>query len=384
MIFRLKSAALASAGLLLLTLSPVRAEPKSAVWRTDYDAARKEANAKGLPLFLKVYSEACIHCQRLDAGPLRDPGVVTLLNERFVPLLVEAVKAPKLIETLRIQAFPTMIIAANDGRILTFLEGYQEAKALTDHMQRALAAQTPDWMARDYQEASKAIAAGDYAKAVPLLKGILQDGKDLPIQTKSKAVLDEVEQQAAGRLVRVRQFGDKGQHAEAMDLLTELLSRYPGTGAAADGAKMLSRLAERPEMKADHRGRRAQDLLAQAREAFKGEKFSAALELCQILETTYKDLDEGGQGAQLAAEIRSSPEKLALACEHLNERLASMYATLGDTWLKKGEKEQAAACYEKAVRAAPASLAAREAQAKLTSLIVKSPTITSEFRKPQK
>ena len=379
-----KRFATAIAGMLVLTAGAARGADKTIEWRTDYDTARKESADKGRPLFLEFHSDDCFHCRRLEAGPFKDPAVVAVLNERYVPLRVDAPRSPKLTEALRIQAYPTMIIAAADGKILAFLEGYQDAAPLTDHLQRALAVQTPDWMARDFQEASKAIGAGDYSKAVSLLKNVLEDGKDRPVQAKAKAVLDEVEQQAAGRLVRVKQLQDKAQYAEAMDLLTELISRYAGTQSAGDGAKMLTSLGERPELKANQRGRRAKDLLAQAREAFKTEKYSGAMELCAILETTYKDLPEGKQGADLAGSIRSSPDKLAVACEHLNERLASMYATLGETWLKKGEREQAAACFEKAVRAAPATLVARDAQMKLTSLSTKPPAIPAQYQKPEK
>jgi len=372
------------AALLIVASSHALADEKPLAWRTDYDSARKEAIDKGLPLFVKVFSDTCIHCQRLDAGPLRDPIIVELLKQRFVPLIIDGSRSPKLVEALRIQSYPTMIIATTDGKIFAFLEGYREAPALTDQLQRALAVETPDWMARDFKESAKAIGTGDYAKAIPLLKAILEDGKDRPVQTKSKSVLDEIEQQASGRLVRVTKLQDQGQHAEAMDLVTELLSRYPGTKAAADGTKQLTSLADRPEMKANVRSRRAADLLAQAKEAFKVEKYSASLELCEILETTYKDLSEGKQGAELAKDIRSSPEKLALACEVLNERLATMYATLGDSLLKKGQKELAAANFEKAVRAAPASLVARDAQIKLTGLSTKPQTLTTEFQKPEK
>lgn len=371
------------AGLLFLGTAALGAD-KPVAWRLDYDSARKEATAKGLPLFLEFHTEDCYHCRRLEAGPLKDPAVSSLLNERYIPLRVDANRSPRLAEALRIQAYPTMIIASADGKIITFLEGYQEAKPLSDHLQRALAVQTPDWMARDYQEASKATGAGDYAKAVSLLKGVLEDGKARPVQTKAKAVLDEIEQQAAGRLVRVKQFQDKGQYSEAMDLLTELISRYAGTQPAADGAKLLTRLAERPEINSNQQSRRAQDLLAQARQAYKSERYYVALELCGILETTYKDLPEGREGAELAAEIRSSPDKLASACEHLNERLASMYATLGDTWLKKGDKDQAAAYFEKSVKAAPTSLAARDAQSKLADILLKPPAIPTKFQKPEK
>jgi tetratricopeptide (TPR) repeat protein len=372
------------AGTLVVCAWPACGADKEIAWRADYDTARKEAVEKGRPLFLSFHTEDCFHCRRLEAGPFKDPAVVALVNERYVPLHVDAAKSPRLTEALRIQAYPTMIIAAADGKILAFLEGYQDAGPLHDHLQRALAVQTPDWMARDFQEASKAIAAGQYATAVSLLRKVLEDGKDRPVQTKAKAVLDEIEQQAAGRLVRVKQLEDKGQYPEAMDLLTELISRYAGTQPAADGAKMLTTLAERPEFKTNQRTRRAKDLLAQAREAFTAKHYSDALEFCEILETTYKDLPEGKQGAELAGDVRSSPDKLAAACERLNERLASMYATLGESWLKKGNRDQAAACFEKAVRAAPASQVARDAQARLTSLSTKPPAIPTGFQKPEK
>jgi tetratricopeptide (TPR) repeat protein len=374
----------ACAGMLVLSPVPARGADKPVAWRADYDSARKEAADKGRPLFLEFQTDECFHCRRLENGPFKDPAVVSLLNERYVPLRVDAAKSPRLTEALRIQAYPTMIIAATDGKIIAFVEGYVEARVLVEHLQRSLAVQTPDWMARDFQEASRAVGAGDYARAVPLLKGVLEDGKDRPVQAKAKSVLDEIDQQAAGRLVRVRQLQDRGQYDAAMDLLAELMSRYPGTQSAADGAKMLTTLADRPEIKTNQRARRAQDLLAQAREAFKSEKFSVALELCEILETTYKELSEGKEGASLAREIRSSPEKLSQAAEHLNERLAAMYATLGESWLQKGDKDQAAACFEKAVRAAPASLVARDAQLKLTSLTTRAPAIPTQFQKPAK
>ncbi|HVK09619.1 MAG TPA: DUF255 domain-containing protein [Gemmataceae bacterium] len=368
----------------LLTAAFTLAGDKPVEWRTDYDSARKEAIDKDRLVFLEFQTDECYHCRRLESGPFRDPAVSGLLNDRFVPLKVDGNKSPKLAQALRIQAYPTMIVAAPDGKIIAFLEGYHDAKPLTEHLQRSLALGTPDWMARDFQEASKAVGVGDYAKAVSLLKGVLADGKDQPVQSKARQVMDEIEQQAAGRLVRVKQLQDTGRYGEAMDLLAALMSRYAGTQKAEEGAKMLTSLADRPEIKTNQRTRRAQDLLAQAKEAYGAEKFSAALELCEILETTYKDLSEGKQGGELAGEIRSSPAKLAVAAEHLNERLASMYATLGETWLKKGEREQAAACFEKAVRAAPASLIARDAQVKLTDLSTKAPTIPTGFAKPEK
>jgi thioredoxin-related protein len=266
-------------------INSLRADDKPA-WRTDYDAARKEATDKGRPVFLHIYSEGCIHCQRLDAGPFRNPAVVELLNQRFIPMRVEASRAPKLLEVLHVQMYPTMVIAGTDGNVVAFLEGYHDAKSLTEHLQRAVATQTVE---RPRSDAS--------------------DSK--PVD----------------------------------------------------------------------RSRRARELLAQARDDFKAEKYASALELSQVLETAYYDLEEGTQGTKLAAEIRSNPEKFALACEQLNERLATMYTAAGDNWLKKGDKDQAAASYEKAVRTAPASAVAREAQLKLATLVGRTQSTSSGSRK---
>lgn len=280
----LKSGLAIIAGTLVVAGTGI-AEEKLPAWRSDYDAARKESIEKGLPVFLQIYSEGCIHCQRLDSGPLRNPAIVNLLNERYVPMRVEASKAPKLVEAMQIRLFPTMIIAGTDGNVVAFLEGYQDANGLFNHLQRASAASS--------------------------------NGK-----------------------------------------------------------------AKRTEDAVSPRALRARAILTEAQDAFRGEKFGLSLEFCAVLEANYNDLDEGRLAARLAAEIRTSPEKLAIACESMNDRLATMYATLGDSWLKIGDREQATACFEKAVRTAPASPAAREAQQKLSRLVNKTSLLTTEIAKP--
>ena len=55
-------------------------------------------------------------------------------------------------------------------------------------------------MTRDYAEAVKAAGQKDYARALPLLKGIVEDGKERLVQTEARRLLAEVEQRAAERL----------------------------------------------------------------------------------------------------------------------------------------------------------------------------------------
>src|SRR5438067_13820048 len=80
-------------------------------WRTDYNLARKEALTKNRPLLLDFGTPQCFWCQRLDVTTFRDPQVVDVLNEQFIPLKVEAARDPRLTEALRIQSYPTLVLA---------------------------------------------------------------------------------------------------------------------------------------------------------------------------------------------------------------------------------------------------------------------------------
>lgn len=352
-------------------------------WRTDYNSARKEASDKNKPLLIDFGTENCFWCKKLDSSTFRDSKVVALLAERFVPLKIDAEQSPQLTQTLRIQSFPTLMIASHDGKILTIIEGYVEAPKLIEQLHKALtpsAGAAPDWMARDYQDAGKAIALGDYSRGIALLKVILEENKDLPIQVKAKLALEEVEKQADNRLAHARKMEDQGQVLEAIDTLTELMRRYSGSTAANDAKNLLTSLAARPEIRDRQRSRRAKELLAMAREEFRTQQFSGCLEKCELLAATYSDLTEGTEASQLASEIKNNPEWMAKACNSLNERLSNMYLTLAETWVKKGKQDEAALCYEKVQQLFPGTHYAQMAQVKLAQLQGK-PAQLTEFKK---
>ena len=91
------------------------------------------------------------------------------------------------------------MLAAPDGKILVTIAGYKEAPEVLDALQRALASQSnPEWMTRDYQAATKAIAESDYGRAIALLKGIVEDGKNRPIQVKARQLMDDLEHGGVG------------------------------------------------------------------------------------------------------------------------------------------------------------------------------------------
>jgi thioredoxin-related protein len=352
-------------------------------WRSDYNTARREAAEKGRPIILDFGFESCVYCRKLDATTFRDGEVSKRINARFIALRVDIEKDPTLAEKLGLHVYPTVVFASPEGHILGKIEGYQEPRPFQENLDRVLElVETPEWMKRDYETAGKAIGATDYARAIVLLKNIIQDNKDRPVQVKAKSLLQDLEQQAAGRLARARQLADKGQTAEAIDTVTELVRVFAGTQAATDGGHMLTSLAKKPEIKESQRVLRARELLAEAREDYRTQQYLLCLHRCDILAQAFSDLPEGTEAAQLAGEIKNNPERLRQAADMAGEQLGSLYLSLADTCLRKGQPQQAMLWLERVVQTLPNTRQADTAQLRLAQIQGQPATRAVDFKKP--
>src|SRR5438309_10133259 len=107
----------------LVVIESAIRNPQSAIaqeveWRTDYNKARQEAVEKNRPLILDFGTEDCFFCKKLDTTTFRDPSVTAVLNKSFIPLKVDADKERPLAQALRIDHFPTLVIARPDRTVL--------------------------------------------------------------------------------------------------------------------------------------------------------------------------------------------------------------------------------------------------------------------------
>jgi len=362
-----KAILLATAGALLL---PSLSHAQEVHWRTDYNAARQEAKEKGLPLVLDFGTPTCTYCMMLDRTTFCDAAVVKMLNDQFVALKLNAEgDGAQLAQALRVSSYPTVFLADSQGKILGMMEGYKEAPNFLEVLQRALATiANPEWMVRDYQEAVKAYNTPEYARAITLLKRVTEDGKTRPIQEKARQLLGEIEKQAAGRLARARKLNDRGQTAEAVAALTDLVRLYAGTQEGAEAGQLLTQLAKVPEVGEKQRSQRARELLALAREDYRTKAYLCCLDRCEVLSANYGDLPEGAEALQMASEIKANPDWMQSACDSLTERLSTMYLALAETWLTKGQPQQARVCLERVIRTFPGSRQAEVAQIRLAQI----------------
>jgi hypothetical protein len=167
-----------------------------------------------------------------------------------------------------------------------------------------------------------------------------------------------------------------------MDTLADLMKTYAGTQAASDAATLMAGLAEKPETRDRQRARQAGDLLALAKEEFRTGRYYDCLQRCELLNSGFADRPESKESTALAAEIKTHPDRLAAACEQMNEKTAAMYLALAESWTKKGQDKEATGCLEKVMKLCPNSRHAALAQAQLTKLQGRNPASPAGFKKP--
>ena len=365
-------------------LLPSTASAQEVEWRQDYGKARQEAIDKNRPLLIDVGTENCYFCKQLDQRTFKDAAIVTMLNERCIPLRIDAEQHPRLTEALRVQYYPTLVFANADGKILGFQQGFIEAGALQERMTQlfftaTIAGNGASNANRDIDEAKRAIAVGDYSRALALLKPVAETAKETAAQNQAKQLIQEMEQQAAGRCAEARQLVENGKVPQAVETVTELVRVYPGTKGAREGGQLLVTLASRVSPHENARNFMAGELIERARDDFRRKQYLPCLECCENLIANYADQKESAEAGKLVAEIKDNPEWTKQACEEMSERLSSLYLTLAETWIKKGQPQQAIFYLERVVQTFPHTRNADVAQVRLAQ--IQGPSRIPELKK---
>lgn len=351
---------------LLLLAGSARAETN---WRVDYGKALEEAKQSGKPILVVVGTDNCHWCKQLDSRTLAVPEVEKLVNGRFVPFKLDADSQPELARALKVQMYPSLFIASPTGSIVAYQEGFLEAGPLKEKLVQALAAVgTPDWMANAYEAGARAAREGNQARALTLLRQVVEDGKDRPVQAKARRLIADLERDARLQEAKARELADSGKTELALAELKKLDRSFPGTPAARDGRQLMLRLMSRGESGDREQASAARELLEQAKKDHASRQYLACLDRCDLLASRYANLPEAAEADKLAREIRASPEWTKEAADQLEVRLAGMYLSLAETYTKKGEPEQATAYLERVVSVAPSSRQAEIARQQLARM----------------
>lgn len=336
---------------LLLSATPLGAQEIQ--WRTDYGTAMKEAGDKRKPVFLDVGSAGCIHCVNLDHTTFRDPEMIKILNDNFVPAKVDGGATTIYVQGKPITSFPTLIFIGPDNKLLGQQEGFVDAGNLKQQAQRVLATLKPVAVVSKSAPPQQTVAP---AKPTPPPAASTNTAASSPSPSSQPVEPTATALATPKRPVPPFQADLKvGPSAEALNVwpLQQPRPQNPGL--------YLQPFEERVF--------RARHLLQLAQEDYQRQQWVACLEHCKALALLYPDLPEGVEARQLTIRIRSNPELLERLGRDLTESLAECYWDLANSKLRQNQATQAIPYLEKIIQTCPNTRYAPAAQDYLNRLV---------------
>jgi thioredoxin-related protein len=110
--------------------TPEEQKPAGVQWRTDYNAARKEAVERKRPILIFFWKDSALVCAKLMRAISEHAELTKFLNSRMIPLRINGPEEGVLADRLQISLYPTIIFADSDGKIRETHIGYIEADDL--------------------------------------------------------------------------------------------------------------------------------------------------------------------------------------------------------------------------------------------------------------
>ena len=100
----------------------------------DWNLAIQEAREQKKYIFLDAYASWCGPCRMLKRRTFTDKEAGAFFNANFINVAVNMEKGigPELSQRFQVDAYPTLIILNEYGKVVTFTEGYMNAAQLID------------------------------------------------------------------------------------------------------------------------------------------------------------------------------------------------------------------------------------------------------------
>ena len=107
-------------------------------WSSDVETGLRSARQSGRLVLMKFTADWCGYCKKMERETFTRPAVASLVNEQFVPILVDADKHQDLVQHLKIKGLPAILVVSPEMAILTRISGYQTEAKLMPQLQAVL------------------------------------------------------------------------------------------------------------------------------------------------------------------------------------------------------------------------------------------------------
>ena len=106
----------------------------------DWNKALQTAKDAKKLVFIDIYATWCGPCRMLKKNTFTDKNVAQFFNDNFINVSIDGEKGvgPDLLERYQVEAYPTLIIADENGDPVLYTMGYLDPKTLLEFAKAAL------------------------------------------------------------------------------------------------------------------------------------------------------------------------------------------------------------------------------------------------------
>lgn len=133
-------AVLAAAGSMMAfagrpTIFPKTPKPKI-FWRTDLSKAHEESLKTKKPMLVVFDAEWCTFCQKMDQTTFSDGGIVTYVNNTFVPVQLSLEDHYRTAEILEVDRVPATVALTPNADLIGRVVGYVNADTYRESLSK--------------------------------------------------------------------------------------------------------------------------------------------------------------------------------------------------------------------------------------------------------
>ena len=104
------------------------------VWR-DLDAALAESQQAGKPVMIHFTAQWCGWCKKMKKEVYGQNDVAAVLNQDFIPAMVDTDRHPDLKAAYGVEGLPTIWFLTSAGEGITYIPGYVDASTFRKILQ---------------------------------------------------------------------------------------------------------------------------------------------------------------------------------------------------------------------------------------------------------
>lgn len=93
-------------------------------WRSDVEAAWKQACEEDRPLLIFISTSGCRYCTMMQNTSFADPGVAQVVQNGFIAASVDAKNVDWLIRDQQVTSYPTTLVILPSADIADRIKGY--------------------------------------------------------------------------------------------------------------------------------------------------------------------------------------------------------------------------------------------------------------------